>query len=244
MKKASLVVYDGPDAAGKSTQANLLLEHLTFDAGLKACLAKFPFNDRVTRPIIYWALFNGLARRFPTAFQLLQFVNKLLFQLFFLPWAMLKYDVVIFDRWVMSSRVYGDADGASRFVTRTMNRLLVRPDATVVITGPIRKRSRRQDSYEADEAYQGRVIDAYRIEAQADDVVHVSADLQADELARWIASKLWMDHGIPWFKASCECVCEGSVEQAELTKQYVWDGNPRPMSIEQLKALGVEINAD
>ncbi len=162
LKRAKLIVIEGIDGVGKSTQAELMRRYFAEERGLKTRLFKLPFNDKVTHRIIYGMLFNGLARKHPSLFQFVQFVNKLVFQLFVLAWSLFTNDVIILDRWVMSAQVYGDADGAHPFITRTMNRALTRADATILMLGPKHKRSRKQDTYEVDDAYQKRVLELYR----------------------------------------------------------------------------------
>jgi len=161
MKNAITLAFEGPDRHGKSTQAKLLHE-ACLAAGYKAILVKVP-TDSCTRThrLIYAMLANGWARKVPHLFQLVHFLNKLLFQLLYLP-IMLKWcDIVILDRWALSATVYGTVDGANRWFSRALFSLLKKPDITVVFHGAPFKRASVDDSYEKDGGFQQRVAQGY-----------------------------------------------------------------------------------
>jgi thymidylate kinase len=116
-----------------------------------------------THCIIYWMLRNGLARRLPNLFQTVQFLNKLSFQLLDLPDLLRDHDVVVLDRWSLSSIIYGDVTGVHRGFNRFLARLLRKPDRTVVFTERSYRRSSTQDdSYEKDTELQAWVREGYR----------------------------------------------------------------------------------
>jgi thymidylate kinase len=208
---AKLITLEGIDSCGKSTQASLLHRHFV-SRRLRSKLVKFPYDDVVTHRVIYGMLANGLAKRYPTAFQAIQFVNKLLFQLFVLPWLLVSKDVIVFDRWTMSAKAYGAALGVSRFVTHTLNHVLMRPTMTVLITGPKRPRSGVPDSYEADDLFQKRVHDEYVKMSGRPDVLHFTGI--GDEVAKWTAEEtsmkivyeLWL-RNLPTRSVDPRCEC-------------------------------------
>lgn len=158
-----LIVIEGADAVGKETQSKLLVNRLRpkgFRAGDFAALVEVP-TQGITHGIIYWALKNGIAKRFPNVFQFVQFMNKFLFQRFELPKLMKSYDYVILDRWSLSSIVYGDATGVNRWFNMHMHSLLVRPDITIVIHGTSFLRNKANDTYETDSKLQRDVKAGY-----------------------------------------------------------------------------------
>ena len=109
---AKLVVIEGPDRVGKETQA-LRLQVFLEAKGLRVKSVEVPFRDYSTYYVIYWMLRSGSAVRWPNAFQTIQFLNKLSYQTFFFLFHLCVCDYVIFDRWTLSSKVYGPAGGAS-----------------------------------------------------------------------------------------------------------------------------------
>lgn len=203
-KLAKIVSFEGRDCVGKSTQARLFHQSLV-DEGFKSSLIKIPFNDFLTHRIIYWMLFNGLARRYPTLFQFIQFINKFLFQTFVLTYLMLTRDFIVLDRWVMSSQAYGDADGASKIVTQTMNKLLLNPNRIVLIGGPVRKRPGAEDSYEKDNVYQARVANNYCKLSKGHNVVFfANIDGTPEEIATHVSWRLYLS-GLTNFRRVREC---------------------------------------
>lgn len=170
MKTAKVVVFEGPDKVGKETQSKLAAQALR-DEGARVARVEVPCKSaRWTYRLIYWMLRTGWAKRVPNAFQAAQFVNKLSFQLLDLPALLLTNDVVVFDRWSLSSIVYGDATGVHGGFNRFMARFLRKPDRTIVFAErSYRRDSEQDDSYEKDTQLQARVREGYRAWAQAHD---------------------------------------------------------------------------
>ena len=168
---AKVIVIEGPDRHGKSTQAKMLRHSLAElptvykspnDHGSNVvALVKIP-SEGLTSKLIYWMLGNGLARKFPTTFQLVHFTNKWLFQTFTLPDLKRINDFVILDRWSLSAMTYGKAEGVSDRLNAMMFAALQQPDITFVLTGEafIRKTT-VDDSYEKDVDMQSRVQNNY-----------------------------------------------------------------------------------
>jgi thymidylate kinase len=158
---ATLIAFEGPDRHGKSTQANMLLKSYVED-GHKTCLIKVPTSYcRRTHRLIYAMLANGWARRLPHLFQLVHFINKLLFQVLYLPKLLASYDVVILDRWALSATIYGTVDGVKPWFSRALSSLLKRPNMTIVFHGHPFNRGTIDDSYEKDGGFQQRVARGY-----------------------------------------------------------------------------------
>lgn len=156
---AKLVVIEGQDKAGKSTQAPLLA-HALRRYGDHVAHVRVPFNDGCTHRLIYRMLHDGSARAHPNLFQIVQFVNKMVFQWTKLLWLWLTCDWIVLDRWRLSTVVYGDATGANMLLTRVMYHMLVTPRLTIVLHGPTLSRD-GDDDYERDGTLQNYVRAGY-----------------------------------------------------------------------------------
>lgn len=156
-----VICVEGPDQVGKATQSKMLVDHIN-RAGLGiATRVEIPYDDKITHRVLYWMLRNGLAKRFPNAFQWLQFVNRRLFQCTRLLRLFQRYDYIVFDRWSLSSVVYGEESGANKKLVDFCYEHLFKPHATVVITVPSHSK-RQDDDYEKDDSLQARVRTKYR----------------------------------------------------------------------------------
>lgn len=157
MKLAKIICIEGPDQMGKQTQANLL-----FDSFKNTAQREIPFKDYFTYSIIYFMLENKLAKRYPNLFQFIQFCNKFLFQFMHLFPMMLMYDFIILDRWSASSIVYGSATGVNFRFNQFLQKFLITPDLTLVLSGKQYKRPyEKNDSYESDKILQENVKKGY-----------------------------------------------------------------------------------
>jgi len=154
-RKAKIIVIEGPDRVGKQTQTNLLKQ--TFlNYGLLAAVVEVPIHSAVTYHVIYWMLRNGLAKKFPKIFQWFQYLNRKIFQVFRLPYLEKNYDVIIMDRWSLSTIVYGAAEGVPMEYTTGLARKLRQPDHTIILYGKSYKHE-AEDAYEADFELQRKV---------------------------------------------------------------------------------------
>lgn len=145
-KECTLIAIEGPDRTGKATQAQMLEEALC-KHNHKATVEEVPYDDGVSYPKIYEMLRDGTALQFPVVFQTFQGINRRYFQRRFLPTLAGHYEVVILDRWNLSTRVYGAASGVSADATDAILKGVVEPDLTLVFDGePFPKEG--LDSYE------------------------------------------------------------------------------------------------
>ena len=190
MKVPITIVMEGSDHCGKSTQTARLIKSLESD-GYRVAYVKSPHNDLATHRLIYWMLFNGWARRIPNMFQLLQFMNKLFFQLFSLPGLLKTHDYIVFDRWGLSMHSYGISDGASSLLTRLLMKLIIDPDLTLILDRESREKA-NADSYESDRGYQRRVRKMYLDWAftHRHDVEVIDASLTKDEVSLEILARI------------------------------------------------------
>lgn len=159
---AKIVVFEGADASGKCTQSRLL-ERALHNDGVSAIRVE-PTRESHPRgrKLIYAMLENGDAKRWPTAFQFIQFVNRVYFQVFKLPKLLRDNDVVILDRWALSGYVYGKAEGINPRLNAWMYNRAKRADVVVVLCGASHPRKRADDSYERDNNLQAMVKVLYR----------------------------------------------------------------------------------
>lgn len=157
-RECLLIALEGADRVGKATQAKLLKEALT-TLGLRATVEEIPYRDGVTHPEIYRCLRDGDAQRYPQVFQTLHAINRRLFQTKVLP--ALEFDVIILDRWSLSTRVYGLVGGFDEELTETVLRGLVEPARTLVLDAPPWPKE-NLDVLEADTVFQQQVRDEYR----------------------------------------------------------------------------------
>lgn len=158
---AKIIAVEGPDRVGKATQTKMLNDYLV-SCGKTVKTVEVPVHGIFSYPLIYLMLKTGLAKFFPNLFQFIQSLNKLTFQYFFLPLLKKKYDYVIFDRWSLSSLVYGESSGVNFNMNLSLFKKLEVPDLTVVINGPARNDEAR-DSYESDKSFQAVVRANYAL---------------------------------------------------------------------------------
>jgi len=157
-----LLVIEGPDMSGKATQSKMLVNALS-QLGYRAERIEVPtrYAPR-THKLIYWALNNGLAKHFPNAFQVIQFFNKFFFQLFWLPKIMRVNDYIVFDRWRLSSVIYGLVTHVNEKLVMFLYNKLRRADITFIMHGKSHRRNpMNDDSYEKDTELQASVKTLY-----------------------------------------------------------------------------------
>lgn len=151
-KSAILVSFEGPDGVGKTTNIKRLARELAFD-GHSVVVVKLPAYNTTPGGIIKWMLKNGLAVSWPNLFQIVQCLDKLIFQWFVLPKLLKRYDYVLLDRWHASMWAYGLAGGASERLTNVCVNLMCEPHMVLVFHGTC-KRQEAQDVYEKDKNFQ------------------------------------------------------------------------------------------
>jgi thymidylate kinase len=150
--KAKIISFEGGDGLGKSTQAKIIAENLRSQGKRVACV-KLPAYDRLTGKLIRKMLKSGTAVTFPNVFQIFQWLDKIIFQLFYMRALLKSNDYVLFDRWHVSMWAYGLAGGADEKMTNMLIDTLVKPDITFVFHGKS-KREEKTDFYESDALYQ------------------------------------------------------------------------------------------
>lgn len=149
MNLAKLIAFEAPDMVGKTTQSKLLVDYIDKVDKKKVIYVKAPFKTGfITFPLLYWMLDNGSAKTYPMLFQSIQYLNKILFQMFILPFLMVKYDYVIFDRWKLSAKVYGEATKVNALFLSICDSLLANADHTILLHRDALPVSRTLDSYE------------------------------------------------------------------------------------------------
>lgn len=156
---SKIIVIEGPDRCGKATQSKLLCDYL-IQCGKRATVVEVPVHDNFTHSAIYWMLENGLAKKLPRTFQLTQFFNRWMFQTFDLSKIDHDYDFIIFDRWSLSTSIYGQATGIGQSFVDILYRQLRKPDFTIVLLGKSHEHE-PEDVYEKDSKLQEKVRKFY-----------------------------------------------------------------------------------
>lgn len=171
-----LVSIEGPDRVGKATQAKLLEEGLN-DKGYKTTLEEIPYNDGVTYPEIYRMLKDGTVNLEPAVLQTLHAINRRFFQHSYLPNLATHFDVIVLDRWNLSTYVYGSVSGVSQEVTENLLKGIVEPDLVIVLDGNAFPKN-NLDVWEADSEFQQKVRAGYRswCERRPDHFVKIDAN--------------------------------------------------------------------
>jgi len=190
---AKIIVFEGADRCGKATQSALLKQHLE-SKGKIVALVEVPIRDHITYPTIYWMLKNGLAKKFPKLFQWLQCHNRLIFQWTKLEELDRQCEFIIFDRWSLSSVVYGVAEGVDAEYCNLLYKKLRKPDFTILLLGQAYAHQ-AEDVYEADFSLQQKVRDLYAAwaschseESHVLDGTNVSKEKVAEEVVKVLQS--------------------------------------------------------
>ena len=154
-----IICFEGPDGLGKTTQANELINSLN-DKGYKVKYFKLPTTNTFIGNLISKMLKNGFAKRNPNVFQLINSLDKFLFQIKYLNNNNIDY--IILDRWHLSSVVYGISGGANKNIVNKFWKVLKEPDLTFIFKGEnfLNKRE-NLDSYESDNNFQLEVLKNY-----------------------------------------------------------------------------------
>jgi dTMP kinase len=177
-----LIVLEGADRLGKSTQARLLTDALK-NQGIRSRLVKAPFREPALYERIYQMLSTGEASQEPVVFQTLMIANRRIWQSYDLPNLQEKYDVIVMDRWTLSTKVYGGASGVEEKTTEVMTRGLIQPQLTILLDGEPFPMEAKPDAYEADKEFQSDVRRRYLQLASSEDSTHiVSANRSQEEV--------------------------------------------------------------
>lgn len=192
-----IIVFEGPDRVGKKTQSAKLKEYLEVNSK-KALVVEVPIDDGITYKLIYWMLGTGLVKYFPGLFQGLQFLNRFLFQTFRLNKLEHQYDYIIFDRWSLSTVVYGAATGVNPAFSNMLYNMIRKPDFTVVLLGGAHKHE-AEDAYEKDLDLQEKVSSLYAdwVNDHPVESAVVDCKIPVDMLSLCIISVLKASRAIP-----------------------------------------------
>lgn len=159
--RIKIIAFEGPDCVGKQTQSEMLTDALNF-VGVAAIRIETPYNDQMSSILIKKFLHSKNVKRFPTIFQTLQTINKLICQKLILSnLQKLGYEFVVFDRWKMSSHVYGIESGANKTLVEMFNSFLVDPDVQFIFYGNSYSKE-KLDVYEKDTSFQKRIKECYK----------------------------------------------------------------------------------
>jgi thymidylate kinase len=181
-----LVAIEGADRVGKATQSILLADALR-RRRFSVMAVEVPYADKVTHPEIYRMLKDGSVKRFPSVFQTLQVVNRRIFQTYFLPPLAKHSDVLVFDRWTLSTVVYGSVGGVSSDETEEILRGILKPDVTVVLDAPAWPAT-NLDVLETDQSFQRAVRNGYVGACRTSDHILINAARDREDVHRDVLS--------------------------------------------------------
>jgi thymidylate kinase len=155
---AKLICFEGPDGVGKTTQAKIL-EDILLNKEYKVKYYKLP-SKTFFGNLVYKYLKNGIARKYPNYFQLINFFDKSLFYIRHLLFS--KYDYILLDRWKLSSLVYGESDNGKKWFLKFLYNITKTPDLTLIFFGNnfLDKREEKDD-YEKDTEFNEKIKNLY-----------------------------------------------------------------------------------
>jgi dTMP kinase len=178
-----LIAFEGLDQSGKQTQAEMLRDRLA-TAGRRVKLLSFPDYETPIGSEIEHAL-HGSREYGPDVMQLLYIANRY-------EWKPRIEEersngtILICDRYLASSVVYGEAQGLDAAWLLEMQKYLPQPDLTCLLDiAPevsARRKTVARDKYERDLMLLGRVRESYLRQA-AKGWVRISADRDREVVA-------------------------------------------------------------
>jgi len=180
-----LVAFEGLDQSGKQTQAELLRDRMV-ERGRLVRLLSFPAYDTPIGEEIGRAL-RGERDYGPDVMQLLYVANRY-------EWKpqiereLARNTILICDRYLASSVVYGEAFGLDGAWLHDIQKYLPQPDLTFLLDIPPEASARRKiserDKYERDLDLLARVRDSYlRQQADHDNWVRLDAERDRAQVA-------------------------------------------------------------
>lgn len=162
-----LIVIEGIDSAGKSTQVEMLTKYYQ-DQGKKVQFFHFPNKNGLFGKEIY-KHYNREKTYPKECLELLHTLDKMTMQEQITAWQQ-EYDVVILDRYTLSQYAYAVSSGLNeRWVKNLMQYSLEEPDFGFILDLPAETASKRRaesDAYEADLDFQNKVRWAFVIRGQ------------------------------------------------------------------------------
>lgn len=172
---ATWIAIEGPDRVGKATQSMMLSNWLT-RLGFNCKRVEVPFQDNKfgTYDKIYDMLLNGKAKSRPILFQLIQSINKFICQLYLLTCSA---EIIVLDRWMLSSEIYGNATGIKSWIRKLLCLPLIKPDITLVLLkDKAYQNLDEQDAYEKDMSLQKQVNKLYADCVDNKNIIAIDAD--------------------------------------------------------------------
>ena len=186
-----LVAVEGLDQAGKTTQAQHLLDRLRA-SGYKSRVVSFPDYDSFLGEEIARAL-QGERDYGPETMQLLYVANRFERKADIDRWNDAGL-IVLFDRYVASGIAYGEGQGLDPGWLATIQEALPQPELTILLdvapdTTAARKTTGR-DQYERDLALLTRVRESYLRQAAQPGWVRIDAEQAPDVVAAEMAAAI------------------------------------------------------
>lgn len=167
-RKGLLLSFEGIDRAGKSTQVQKLAQVLRDELKLKVAIRHFPMYERPIGKFIGEVLNSDIkmAKLTPESLQMVYVADQLSYQ-DDLQDLLDNYDVVILDRYFMSTLVYGMGKGVLFDDIRSWQEGLIIPDATFVLNLPAEEVMARRgeivdDVHESDTEFLRRNSELYK----------------------------------------------------------------------------------
>lgn len=183
-----LIAFEGLDQSGKETQARLLHERLTAD-GHEAHVIDFPDYTTAIGAEIGRAL-AGQREFGPDVLQLLFIANRYEIKPAIEAWRA-EGATVLCDRYAASSVAYGEAHGLDTAWLTDVQRLLPRPDLTVLIDitpdVAVGRKTANRDRFERDLDLLSRVRQSYLRQASAGGWFVIDGTRERDAIAADIA---------------------------------------------------------
>lgn len=197
------MALEGADRLGKSTQAKALAEALENSRfRFNSCVVKIPYKDDYTYDRIYEMLFSGEAEMYPQVFQSWQALNRHIFQKDVLPVLAKRKDLIILDRWNMSTFVYGTSSGVPVAATKMMLQGIFEPDVNFVFTGKPFVMDTEKDAYEKNDNFQNHVRVFYEHQIRNDNnSVRVNANETPEAVTHFLLDfieKFMLQHEDRW----------------------------------------------
>lgn len=171
-------VLEGPDKVGKATQSNLLVAAID-DLKLRCHLIEVPSKSHACYDKIYDMLKrrgdgSAPAHDHPEIFQTYQAANRFHIQEDLRRMAQGGNMIVVFDRWHISSWVYGLAAGMHPSKLHVISEGMLDVDVTFVLNGRGFDRPEvEDDAHEDDSSFQSKIRADY---GELEGVVHIDAD--------------------------------------------------------------------
>lgn len=160
-KSTKLVAFEGPDCVGKSTQIPFVAKEIESRWDLQVEKFKIPWVDSASYTMISAMLKDGRAKTCPFTFQMAMIENRMHFQNEVLSKS--KADIILVDRWNLSTVFYGEAQGVPSLVTESllMRLGIQEPLCNVIFDGSPFERS-EQDVLDQDRELQERIRSSYQ----------------------------------------------------------------------------------